>query len=196
MDRLASARSLDAAPSHCAHSRFHHKECFVCVHCKEKIGSRRFVVLDGEPYLEGCYHIIFGGNAPSQVQESIGSVRRRYAIAVPLSLPSLGGEKGLPAFMETHQRLVQPARRELREKGVLDLHYFLSTAVSGMPMLIFSLSLRDDADAKVRLLPLREGAQGNGVGAVSTPSADPPRCARCRRLLPTLSCNRRSCKRR
>jgi hypothetical protein len=137
--------------------RFHHVHCFVCVHCKVQIGSRRFVALDGEPYLEGCYHKLFGGSAQADVQAAVGGVRRRYAIAVPLSLPSLGGEHGLPAFRASHHRLLGAARRELRERGVLDVHAFFSVALPGMTMLLLGLSFRDDADAQVARLGLGRG---------------------------------------
>lgn len=130
--------------------RFHHSKCFVCVHCKAHIGERRFVVLDGEPYLEGCYHKVFGGSAPAEMQAAVSGVRRRYAIAVPLSLSNLGGEQGLPRFLAAHKRLMAAAKRGLRERGVLDVHSFLSTAISGLPMLLLSLTFRDDADAQVQ----------------------------------------------
>lgn len=143
---VPSGRALHPVPP-CV--RFHHVQCFVCVHCKVQIGGRRFVALDGEPYLEGCYHKLFGGSAPADVQAAVGGMRRRYAIAVPLSLPSLGGEQALPAFRASHHRLLGSARRELRERGVLDVHTFFSVALSGMPMLLLGLSFRDDADAQV-----------------------------------------------
>lgn len=136
-------------------------QCFVCVHCKVQIGGRRFVALDGEPYLEGCYHKLFGGSAPADVQAAVGGVRRRYAIAVPLSLPSLGGEQALPAFRASHHRLLGSARRELRERGVLDVHAFFSVALSGMPMLLLGLSFRDDADAQVGVPRVGRGGRSS-----------------------------------
>ena len=136
-----------------AMGRFHHVACFVCVHCKARIGGRRFVVHDGEPYLESCFQKVFGEPAPHAPSSHEGAgERRHYAGMVPLSLDKLGGSAGLAAFSAQHQRLLPAARRALRDQiGFYDLHAFLLTSNASRPGLVLTLSCRDHVDARAEL---------------------------------------------
>ena len=40
-------------------ARLWHPEHFVCVHCKESLGTRNFFERDSSPYCERDYHLLF-----------------------------------------------------------------------------------------------------------------------------------------
>ncbi len=123
-----------------ADGHVYHKGCFRCVHCREVIGERKFVVFDGEPYLDGCYQKLFGASAGEHARALVHAERRPYAVHVPLLL-SLG-TSGLAAFSARHAELFPQVRRLLREQGVHDARAFLFAppAVS-KPSLTICLSI-------------------------------------------------------
>jgi hypothetical protein len=87
-----------------AHGCVYHNDCFRCVHSREVIGDRKFVVFDGEPYLEGHYQKLFGTSAGEAMRTQVHGTHNRYAVCVPLLL-SLGNS-GLKAFIERHEELM------------------------------------------------------------------------------------------
>lgn len=54
-----------------ANGEVYHHDCFRCVHCRAVIGDRRFVIFDGEPYLDGCYHKLFGASAGEALRAQV-----------------------------------------------------------------------------------------------------------------------------
>ena len=80
-----------------AHGCVYHSSCFRCAHSRELIGERKFVVFDGEPYLDGHYQKLFGASAGEARRTQVHGAPSRYAVHVPLLL-SLGSA-GLRAFI-------------------------------------------------------------------------------------------------
>lgn len=133
--------------------RFHHRRCFVCVHCGEEIGAHRFVEHDGEPYLEGCYRALFGAVAPAEVQAAVRARQLRQAAVVPLSRDKLGGggasgRGGLASLLERHEQLLPDVRRALRPQGVTQLQSFYLGAQPTRPALCLSMLVPDTTDVK------------------------------------------------
>jgi len=129
-----------------------HRRCFSCAHCRSEIGSRRFVEYDGEAYLEGCYHKLFGGTAPLEMQEGARSHSSQYAIIVPLDVQKLGRD-GLQRFSERHTELLTSVRRTLREHGISSLNCFVFSNKQALsrPAVCLTLSLPDTVDVATRL---------------------------------------------
>lgn len=125
-----------------------HRDCFRCVHSREVIGERRFVLHDDEPYLEGCYQKLFGASAEPETRARLAEESVRYALTMPL-LPQLG-TAGLSQFSAKHAELLPHVRRALRLHGVTALQSFVflpPTLPKPSLMLTFtvprSLDLRD-----------------------------------------------------
>ena len=121
-----------------AHGCVYHDECFRCVHCRVLIGERKYVVFDGEPYLDGCYQKLFGSSAGDAMRTQVHGAKRRYAISVPLLL-SLGAS-ALNDFRSKHEEMLPAVRRLVREAGIVELTSFLfqPPAVS-KPSLLLSM---------------------------------------------------------
>lgn len=134
-----------------AHGCVYHSECFKCVHCRAVIGERKFVVFDGEPYLDGCYQKLFGSSAGEVMRHQVHGPLHRYALTVPL-LISLG-PSGLASFVRSHEELLPAVRRLLRESGIVQFGTFLfqPPAVS-KPSLVMHMLLPATLEAE-RALP-------------------------------------------
>ena len=130
-----------------AHGCVYHSECFRCVHCKHVIGERKFVVFDGEPYLEGCYQKLFGSSAGEALRTQVHGTLKRHAIAVPLLL-SLGGS-ALQALQEKHEELLPQVRRLLREAGIVQFASFLfQPPLVSKPSMVLHMLIPASLDAE------------------------------------------------
>lgn len=114
-----------AATSHrlYAHGAVYHHDCFKCAHCRVHIGERKFVLHDGEPYLDGCYQKLFGASAGEAMRAQLHGALRRYAIHVPLQVAL--GAPGLARFRTQHEEVLPAVRRLLREHGIVGMSSFL-----------------------------------------------------------------------
>lgn len=88
-----------------AMGKLYHKECFRCAHCRSEVGTRRFVEVDGEPYLDGCYQKVFGAAAGPEMQAAARGDVKRYAVHVPVAMTALGA--ALDAFTERQAREIR-----------------------------------------------------------------------------------------
>lgn len=129
-----------------AHGCVYHDSCFKCVHCRAHIGERKFVVFDGEPYLDGCYQKLFGASAGEAMRTQVHGTLVRHAVNVPLLL-SLGAT-GRREFAVKHGEMMPAVRRLLRESGVQQFTSFLfePPAVS-KPSLVLTMLLPATIDA-------------------------------------------------
>lgn len=130
-----------------AHGQVYHHDCFRCVHCRAVIGDRRFVIFDGEPYMDGCYQKLFGASAGEALRAQLHGTLSRYAIPIPLLL-SLG-ESGLRRFVTKHEELLPAVRRLLREHGIVQFASFLFTPpLVSKPSLILHMQIPATLDAQ------------------------------------------------
>ena len=101
----------------------YHQSCFRCSDCHAEIGERRFVLHDGEPYLEGCYQKLFGALSGKEQQRLVHGETQGYAVHVPLSMQL--GSSGLDNFAQKHADLFPQVKRLLREQGVTAMQAYL-----------------------------------------------------------------------
>ena len=129
-----------------AHGGVYHSDCFRCVHCRVLIGERKFVLFDGEPYLDACYQQLFGASAGEAMRTQVHGTHHRYALTVPLLLSI--GPAGLANFSTKHEELLPAVRRLLRESGILQFSTFLfqPPAVS-KPSLVIHMLIPATLDA-------------------------------------------------
>ena len=133
-----------------AHGCVYHSDCFRCVHCRVLIGERKFVVFDGEPYLEGCYQKLFGASAGEAMRTQIHGTHHRFAVQVPLQMQL--GTSALANFRTKHEEMLPQVRRLLREAGITQFasFIFLPPAVS-KPSLILQMLIPTTLDAETIL---------------------------------------------
>lgn len=128
-----------------ARGRFMHTGCFKCAHCGQLIGNRRFVEFDGEPYLEGCYHKLFGASAAPEMKHFSRRELKSYAISISLNQAELGGPNGVRRFAEAHAKLLREVAPRLRELGVVELRCF---HFAPKPVLMLSFAVNDESDPR------------------------------------------------
>jgi L-rhamnose mutarotase len=141
-----------------AHGCVYHADCFRCVHCKHVIGERKFVIFDGEPYLDGCYQKLFGASAGEALRTQIHGTLKRHAIAVPLLL-SLGAP-ALQTFRTKHEELLPQVRRVIRQAGIVQFASFLfEPPLISKPSLVLHMLIPTTLDADDALPSLLQDAR-------------------------------------